>query len=291
MVWKLLMAIKKFVEKTEKNFDVLYIKETGMIYTENSADDGDLAFVIDFSGNCTFNHTIFRSSAPFIIGTEKNNHLNSVDLGLIELYLPYALLPYYARRYNKCFAISHFAQTLDGRIASKSGSSKWIGNEENLVHAHRMRAMCDAILIGSGTLYRDNPRLNVRLVEGTDPKKVILGKVGHKKDHYIALDDSTIVFEKGTNDSPYIKCKDILDSLYQKSIYSVYIEGGAKTTSSFLKSGTIDQVQIHISTKIIGAGVAAFSFDGISDIDKSIRFTNNRFIKVGEEIMFIGNLK
>src|SRR5260221_7566500 len=96
-------------------------------------------------------------------------------LALLRLYLPYCLALLEAKRRKRAIAISHFAQTLDGRIATCGGDSRWIGCPENLMHAHRMRALCDAVLIGAGTLRRDRPRLNVRHVTGTDPTRVVIG--------------------------------------------------------------------------------------------------------------------
>ena len=94
---------------------------------------------------------------------------------MLELYLPYCLAPVHARRTGRAFTVSHFAQSLDGRIATSGGDARWIGCDANRVHAHRMRALCDGILIGAQTLRTDRPALTVRHAEGADPIRIVVG--------------------------------------------------------------------------------------------------------------------
>jgi riboflavin biosynthesis pyrimidine reductase len=73
-----------------------------------------------------------------------------------------------------CRVIGRLAQTLDGRIATAAGSSQWIGGPGDILHTHRLRALCHAVVVGAGTVRHDNPRLTTREVPGPDPLRVVL---------------------------------------------------------------------------------------------------------------------
>ncbi len=224
---------------------------------------------------------------------------------MICSYVPYCFLSIHSKMRRRAISVSHFAQSLDGLIADSLGNSKWIGNHENLIHAHRMRALCDGIIIGSRTFKSDNPRLNVRYVKGPNPTRIILGFIGNNIETTLAVNtDSILVFggeSKSKNTSvrflplkrknKYINSLDILKTLYSERIYSVYIEGGAITTSEFMSAGMIDICQLHISPMILGRGVKAMSNLKINKINDSIRFTRFSYIRTGKELMFVGEPK
>ena len=224
---------------------------------------------------------------------------------MIELYVPYCLAPAHARAMGRAFAVSHFAQSLDGRVATTGGDARWIGCDENLLHAHRMRALCDAILIGSRTLRRDRPSLTVRHAEGDDPVRVVLGDagdvgcleqagsgailvVGCRDGAARASDQVEHVVLPGTDGR--ISTRAVLEALYRRDIRSVYIEGGAITTSRFLAEGTIDVLQLHISPMIIGPGVSAFTCPPIDSVAESVRFGPHVYRSVGDGMMFVGRV-
>lgn len=166
---------------------------------------------------------------------------------LIRVYAPYCFASMYAKRWQRAFAVSHFAQSLDGRIATASGDAKWIGNDANLIHAHRMRALCDGILIGAKTLARDKPQLTVRHVPGTNPTRIVLGSVFDELDYLkrASTDPICLISSKGADshdgvETLHLKCDNgfmssvgILAELYQRDIHSVYIEGGGQDHIAF----------------------------------------------------------
>lgn len=250
-------------------------------------------------------HSRFSPNGLTDVQLRKSGEFSSEQIAFLKLYLPYALLPVYAKNEKRTITISHFAQSLDGKIATNSGKSQWIGNKENLIHAHRMRALSDAILIGSNTLKTDNPALTVREVTGDDPIKVVIGSSNVLDFKKLLKNDARVLYITNCkvnkmdtivetidskSDDGLISCQDILNSLFAKGIHSIYIEGGNKTSSLFLNECAIDIVQLHIAPLIMGSGIDNFSLPSINSIDESITFSKYFFTPIGDHIMFTGEV-
>ncbi len=239
----------------------------------------------------------------FFIPAEILLNLPPLVQKMLHLYLPYCFAPLIAKIRKRPFVVSHFAQSLDGHIATKGGDSKWIGNKENLIHAHRMRALCDAVLIGRKTLVHDRPQLTVRHVKGDNPARVILGATLEDLEYleddraapiYLVGDFScekehitVLPLPKSSLESNLLF---ILEKLYEEGIYSVYLEGGAQTTSQFLQEELIDTLQLHISPLILGSGIPSFSLAEITQISQGIDFSSHCYESIGNAIMFIGHI-
>ncbi len=235
----------------------------------------------------------------------KNLNMPEEIASFLCTYIPYCFLSVRARQLERAIAITHFAQSLDGKIATLSGDSKWIGNEQNLIHAHRMRALCDSILIGSRTMNCDQPSLTVRLVEGDNPLRIIIcSSEGDFRSLQASADEKIIVM--GGEEDPClenaeyvrfpanpdgkISCSDILSYLYQQGIFTVYIEGGATTSSQFMKESMVDIIQLHISPMIFGSGVSSFVLPEINSVQEAITFQHYLFIPMGDTYMFVGEM-
>jgi diaminohydroxyphosphoribosylaminopyrimidine deaminase/5-amino-6-(5-phosphoribosylamino)uracil reductase len=210
----------------------------------------------------------------------------------------------HARRLGRAFAVSHFAQSLDGRIATPAGDSKRIGSPSNLVHAHRMRALSGGIVIGSRTLRRDRPRLTVRYVEGRQPARIVLASSSEGLGGLARIEGGE-VFLVGANGAAAppgvtvvplhsangsIPTSEILRELFRRGIRSVYIEGGALTTSRFLREGNIDVLQVHISPLILGSGLSSFRLPPVADVASSLRLSDHAFTPVDDGMMIVGTV-
>ena len=191
--------------------------------------------------------------------------------------------------------VGYLAQTPDGRTACENGHSQWISNQANLLHAHRMRALCDAVMVGWKTVAADNCKLTVRHVRGPQPKRIILDPNGQlldrakdlhlfapndevgtlfvtrKQSEYEARGLQTVEFREGTR---------LSETLSTLDIKSVYLEGGAKTVSSYLPE--LDLLQVHVAPKILGSGISSFTLPKISSIQEGYEFTTEFFDLDGE---------
>ncbi len=252
--------------------------------------------------------TRYRLDDLIVLGKLADGGLPPAAAALLDTYLPYCMAPVHARRLRRSFTVSHFAQSLDGRIATDRGDSRWIGCAENRVHAHRMRALCDGILIGARTLRTDHPALTVRHTPGSDPIRIVVGDAGDADLDCLARAGPGRILsigkgQIGEREAPTsaqverlalpavngrIATTAILRELYRRDILSVYIEGGATTTSAFLAEGNIDVLQLHISPLIIGPGISSFQKPAIRSVAESLRFDRHVYRSVGDGMLFVG---
>ena len=309
-IWKGLLELNNFVRSLQ-SFDFIHVTLYPEINISASANDVMNAntLLITRKRDQLNNHNAacFLVDNYYSIQSSVNNSLESSEFDLLRDYLPCILNYFKALQNKKSYVVSHFAQSLDGKIATYSGHSKWIGNKENLIHAHRMRALCDGILIGANTYLRDKPMLTVRHVEGNDPIRIILGnscftegKSDTVNNHTLFLtsskrelngtenDETEVCF---STDDGLIDPNEITKCLFKMGIFTLYLEGGAFTSSCFLKNKALNEIQLFLSPAIFGSGIANFTLNQIEHIEEAITFKNGKFIPMGTEgVMFTGEV-
>lgn len=176
------------------------------------------------------------------------------------------------------FVTLKWAQSLDGRIACRTGFSRWISSEAARAQAHQLRAAHDAVLIGAGTALTDDPQLNVRHGGGAAPWKIVLWgtrplNLGLK----IFCRPEKTVLVCGKNSSAYeqasahpfktlaldvaegsaLPLPEVLSTLYREQVGSLLVEGGGQVLTQFLKEDLWDALTIFISPLILGTGIDA----------------------------------
>lgn len=172
-----------------------------------------------------------------------------------------------------------WAQTLDGRIATTSGDSQWIGGPESLTFAHELRRDNDAILVGIGTVLKDNPRLTCRIPGGRNPLRVVLdshlrlpaasalantdvaptlvyvstgtGALGTQ------LATQGVQLQEVATQGGYLDLGAVLDDLGRRGIATLFVEGGAAVLTAFLAQGLADRAVVVTAPFLLGAGIEA----------------------------------
>jgi diaminohydroxyphosphoribosylaminopyrimidine deaminase/5-amino-6-(5-phosphoribosylamino)uracil reductase len=164
------------------------------------------------------------------------------------------------------YVIVKAAMTLDGRLATPEGESKWITGEEARKEGHILRAECGSVLVGRTTVEKDNPRLTVRSLEVTNqPTRIVLDPWRRIAQGYHVFDAEApnirvVAGEPRPGElkvgyrNGYLDLSQLLQGLYARGITSVLVEGGAHTIGSFFDAGLVDRLELFIAGKVFGAG-------------------------------------
>lgn len=232
--------------------------------------------------------------------------LEEAAMLLNEIYFGY-------HRLGRPYVILKTAQTLDGRIATRTGDSKWISSPPALKMAHQLRADVDAVVVGLGTVCADDPSLTVRHVKGPNPYRIVLTESMKFPRSCKLLDNNrdcrTIVAT--TNDDLVqklthrrrnnlvlwkikkrrgggIDLHDLVAKADQFGFQSILVEGGSSVATSFLKAGLVDKYVAVIAPRVIGCGTPAVADLKTTRLTDGITFSRHSFEACGPDNIFVG---
>jgi len=240
----------------------------------------------------------------------KQNKIN-VEVGFLEddlRSLNEVFIKYITKKIP--FVTVKVAQSLDGKIATKSGDSKWITSDISRSLAHRLRKDYDAVVVGVNTVLRDNPRLDAWFSK-RQPAKIVIdsqlsisqeanifsgsGEViivtlpispGQETENRKILSSKAMILE-AKEKAGQINLKSTLKKLTQIGITNILVEGGGTLIGSLFDEGLVDKILFFISPKIIGGknSISSVMGEGITRIDRAIQLKNIKFRRLGEDFL------
>lgn len=179
------------------------------------------------------------------------------------------------------FVTLKMASTLDGRVAASDGTSRWITGPQSRIEAHRLRAEVDAVVVGTGTAWIDNPSLTVRDVDagGYQPMRVVVGE--RELPAHATLRAEDVV---------HLRIRDprmILDDLWRRGVHHVLLEGGPTVAAAWLEASVVDRLVWFIAPVILGAGPSAVGDLGISTLTDASRWEVLEVCRSGDDARIV----
>ncbi len=216
----------------------------------------------------------------------------------VDLYLP--LLAASAQR---PVVVAHLGQSIDAQIATESGDSCYVNGREDLTHLHRLRALCDAIVVGAGTVGTDDPRLTTRRVKGPNPVRIVIDPqrrlspdrrvftdgealtlVACNADRLDGLNDEATLIGVPCN-AEGLSLDALLVALQRRGLQALFVEGGGVTVTRWMQAGLLDRLQIATAPVIIGAGRPALRLPSAPDMKTCLR-PAFRVFRMGEDFLW-----
>jgi GTP cyclohydrolase II len=205
------------------------------------------------------------------------------------------------------YVVLKYAQTVDGRIATRHGDAKWISSEAERRISHGLRAACDAVLVGVGTAIVDDPELTVRMVAGPSPLRVVLDSTLRLPSTARILDNraGTVVITTTPSSEERraalraravgvhvvdagprgVDLASALRTLRELGVGSLLVEGGGRVITSFFAEKLVDRLVLGIAPTIMGTGIDAVGDLGVGSVAESVRLRNRSVHQAGDDLL------
>ncbi len=196
------------------------------------------------------------------------------------------------------FVLAKAATTLDGRIATRSGESKWITGDQARERAHELRAEMGCVLVGANTVINDDPALTVRDVDAkSQPVRVVLDPEGITPEHarVFTTDPERTVWVTESEEErnvatirpqrihEEISLQGLLTQLASRGVIGVLVEGGGQTLEPFFRQGLVDEIELHVAPKLLGAGRSWLDGRGVEALADAWRLKDMKVEPLGDD--------
>ncbi len=226
--------------------------------------------------------------------------------GVLDLWLPFC-----NAHPDRPMAVGHLGQSIDGFIATPSGDSQFVTGRQNILHLHRLRALCSAVIVGAGTVAFDDPMLTTRHVAGPNPLRVIFDPARRLDGDYRLFTDAaaSTIYACGrahlrsgethvgsaaivplASETPTTAAAELVAYLRERGAFRLFVEGGGVTVSAFLEAGLLDRLQIAIAPVIIGTGRPAIRLPAREALRDCTR-PGYRVFAMGGDVLFDCDLR
>ncbi|MBX2885658.1 MAG: RibD family protein [Granulosicoccus sp.] len=291
--WPLLLSVRNFLDNNRSNRpqSFRYEPNTGDVLCESNANERSDLY-LDPTG-C------------WHIG----NHLDLAIQQMLGLYLPILGSPQ-----QHCRVVAHLGQSVDARIATSQGDAFFVTGKDNRIHLHRLRALCQAVVVGAGTVAADDPQLTTREVSGSNPVRVILDPQARLAPDFGVFNDcksqtlwmydmakSSAGRGSPLSDKQDVECvpmpvskgriapEHVIKVLSDRGLNRVFVEGGGVTVSHFVKHGCVNRLQIACAPVIVGQGTNSLQIPGVPLMADALR-PEYKLYRMGDDVMWDFNL-
>lgn len=206
-------------------------------------------------------------------------------------------------RPHESMVVGQLGQSLDGRIATHNGHSKYINGACGLLHLHRLRCVVDGVVVGVGTAIADDPQLTVRMCSGRHPARIVIDPRGRlpRRSRLLNKDGSRCLVITGKQTPvdlpPHVEIvrlastdgeidpNAIVSALAREGLHRILVEGGSQTISRFIEAGALDRLHLLVAPIILGSGQPGLELPLINRVDEAIRPETKAHL-IGKEVVF-----
>lgn len=211
---------------------------------------------------------------------------------------------------DRPFVVAQLGQSLDGRIATPTGESRWINQSSALDHVHRLRATVDGVLVGVGTVVADDPLLNVRRVTGRHPVRIVVDPNGRCPSNarvFNAADGVRRIVVRSPEATSAVPAGveviclgaygrtlapgEIVAALFTSGIRTMLVEGGAWTVSQFIDAGVVDRLHVMVAPIILGSGKTGLALRPIARLSEAQRPRTSVHVMPDGDVLFDCDLR
>lgn len=198
------------------------------------------------------------------------------------------------------------AVSLDGRIATDGGDSKWITGEAARADVHAVRARCDAVMVGAETALSDDPRLTVRLASGADPLRVVLDSSLRLPPDAHLVGPGALVFHAAEAEGAEalqargaetvavprgdsgLDLRAVLGALASRGVVTLLVEGGGRLHGALVAARLVDEARLYVAPKLLGTGRTVLDLPSVTDVASAYGLDDVETLRLGDDVRIGG---